>query len=396
VTTLGFLNPKAGSGQSRLVFNLGWVLADAGFRVGLVDFDPQAGLTERAGASGASTGSVYGALAPLLTPAGHLQPPELVELASHLWLVRGHILASTFDDLLTMSTSLPEGRTTALVDGIGHLIASISEQAELDVVLCDLGSTLGPWCRAVATHVDSIIVPLAPRVSEDAALQGLSTALRRWREAPEHPTRSEPYQTLGCVIIRPSGVVDVALDQLATAYQRELSGKHLGTIKEFPSLVDIARSVRKPEVELTMADGAGGSLSSAARDLRRQYEVLATQVVQASYVLDEDLVVEQLERELCSALEDDLPASLDSLSTNTAIDGVGGVTIETLEIRPGGLRVVGSASVSVTLSWDGGEARDGLDTNDHFPLRFDVELDRSHESVAVVHRLEVDTSSFYE
>lgn len=395
MTTLGFLNPKAGAGQSRLILNLGWVLADAGFRVGLVDFDPQAGLTERAGAAGDPRGSIHGALARCIETGGEPDAPELLELEANLWLVRGHILASTFDAHLAAWAPLAQPRSPALAHGVAHMLAGIIEHAELDVVLCDLGSSLGPFGRVVATCVDAIIVPLAPRAAESAALRGLSITLQRWREAHEDPTGSEPYRTLGFVVVRPSGVVDVTVDQLAAAYQRELRGEHLGTIKEFPSLATIARTVHKPEVELTAADGAAGSLSSAVDDLRRQYEVLATHIGRASGFLDEDALAERLETVIYSELENELPASLDGLSSHTMLDAVSGVEVEAVEIRPGGVRIVGSASVRVTREWGGGASRDGLDVKDHFPLRFDLELDRSHESTSVVHHLEVDTSSFH-
>lgn len=397
MTTLGFLNPKAGSGQSRLIFNLGWVLADAGFRVGLVDFDPQAGLTELAGPARDAEGSIYGALAPIIEATGDVGAPALVELESDLWLVRGHISASTFDDALATAWSpSPEPLAQALVRGIASVIKSVTEQRELDIVLCDLGSSLGPLCHAAAMTVDAIVVPLTPRIDEDAALRSLAGILRRWRDAPPFIARSEPYRTLGFVIVRPSGAIEMQLDQLTAAYHRELSGDLLGTIKEFSSLASIARLVHKPEIELTMADGATGSLFSAVSDLRRQYEALATRIARVSGLLDEDVLSERLGRILYSELEDDLPAKLDELSAHTILDNVEVIDVDSLDIRPGGLRIVGSATVSVTLQWGGGEVRDGVDMPDHFPLRFDLELDRSHESVAVVHRIDVDTSSFYE
>lgn len=394
--TLGFLNPKHGTAQPRLIFNLGWVLADAGFRVALVDFDPQAGLTELAGASGAATGSVHGALAPLIEGTGELEAPELVELDDDLWLVRGHILASTLDDALaTAWTSLAAPQVQALVQGIGRMIEGITEQSELDIVLCDLGSSLGPLCHAVASAVDAIVMPLAPRPDETEAIAGLARVLRRWREAPSLGDHPNEHPMLGCVIVRPSGST-IELEPLVVACQHALGGEHLGTIKEFPSLAIMARAAHKPEIELTTADGAMGSQIAAVADLRSQYEVLATRIARASGLLDEDALFERLGRILYSELEDDLPSELDALSAHTVLDDVEVVDVDSVDIRPGGLRLVGSASVSVTLEWDGGEARDGAEMKDHFPLRFDLELDRSHESVAVVHRIDVDTSSFYD
>jgi cellulose biosynthesis protein BcsQ len=394
--TLGFLNPKAGAGQSRLIFNLGWVLADAGFRVGLIDFDPQAGLTELAGALPEARGSVYGALAPLLETASDLETPEAVQLEANLWLIRGHIQASIFDDALaTAWTPAAEPRAQALVQGIGRMIETIAEQSELDVVLCDLCSSLGPLCHAVSAAVDAIVVPLAPRAIEGAVLRSLAYALRRWREAPSHDGRPDPFRTLGFVIVRPSGVIELGLDHVVAAYHRELSGEHLGTIKNFPSLASIARSANRPEIQLSMADGAIGSLSSAVVDLRNQYEVLATQLVNVSSLLDEVALAMDVEQVLESALRNDLPSELDQLSSRIIIDEVANIALEIPEIRRGGLRILGSASVHVRLEWGGGERRDGTEASKAFPLRFDLELNRSHESAMVVHRIEADTSSFY-
>lgn len=390
--TLGFLNPKAGVGQSRLIFNLGTVLADAGFRVGLVDFDPQAALTELAGIAGEAARSVYGALAPLAegTEPGALEP---VDLGPNLWLVHGHVQVSVFDDTVaTAWTPAADPLAQSLVRGVPSMLENVVEQDDLDVVLCDLGSGLGPFCHACALAVDAIVVPLAPRVSEEGALRSLASTLRRWREAPSYG-RTNPFQTLGFVIVRPSGLIEVTLDRVAAAYQRELNGEHLGTIREFPSLAGIASAIHKPEIELTMADGAVGSLASAVLDLRRQYEVLATQLVRASSLLEDDQLVERLGEVLYSELDNDLPAELDSLSSHTSVQAVDDVEIHDAEVRRGGLRVTGSASVSVTLGWGG--SHDGLEMTSSFPLRFDLDLDRSHEAVSEA-RLAVDTSSFHE
>lgn len=308
MTTLGFLNPKAGAGQSRLIFNLGWVLADAGFRVGLVDFDPQAGLSDLAGAAGDAPGSVYGALAPILEAKGTpIMPerlaPEMVELGSNLWLARGHIQVSVLDDAMTMAWALREtdSRAQLLVSGVVGLLEDVVELHQLDVVLCDVGPSLGPLNRAIAMVVDAIVVPLAPRAVEAAALGSLSSGLRHWRDPPWYG-RDDPYRTLGFVVMRPSGVNQIGLDQLAAAYRSHLDGEHLGTIKEFPSLAAMARAAHKPEM--------------------------------------------RLERILYSELEDDLPDKLDALSTRTAVQSVDDIELGAVGVRRGGLRVVGSASVS--------------------------------------------------
>ncbi|MEX1366061.1 MAG: AAA family ATPase [Nannocystaceae bacterium] len=379
--TLGLLNPRSGAGKTMLAFNLGWVLADAGLRVVLVDLDPQAALTELAGASLDRSGSIYDALAPLLDgdQLGEVSP---IALGPALSLIRGHLGMSVLDDalLLAWTHEVAGSRARSIKAGIHELILSAGEHADADVVLCDLGSSLGPLVRSVVEGIDGTIVPLEPSTAE-VVLAALAASLPRWGTSTGGP--GKPLVVLGHVLVASSGSaeLDPKLDSL-------------GTIRRYPGLASMARSSHRPEVDLTVADGAMGSHLQAVRDLRTQFEQTATAIARRIDLVDEDLLLDDVGQALLGVLRDEMPSELESLSSRTTARSVDDVEIEHLAIHGHGLRLRGTVSISVGLEWGGGEARDGVELSASFPARFDVQLDRSREAVTFVHHLEVDTSAW--
>ncbi|MCA9710863.1 MAG: AAA family ATPase [Myxococcales bacterium] len=382
--TLAMLGPQVGVGQSALLFDLGWVLADAGLGVVLVDLDPQAGLTALAGLEPDGPGSVFDALGPAIDGRAELGPVEPARLTSKLVLLRGHLQACVLDDRIAAA-----GSTTG-AEAIGRLVRHLAVEHEADLVLCDLGPSLGSLNRAAIEAVDGVIVVLDPSRAP-VALQSLASTLPRWQARGAAPASS--IEPLGVVLIGPPG---------STREPAVLAGTpmdHLGTIRRYPGLASMARMAHRPQVELSPAEGAMGAHADAVRDLRAQVESLGTAVVRAAGLLDSgeftDPLVDTLGQELTMALGDELPTSLDGLSSRTTVDLVEGVELHEAQVRRGGLRVTGSASIAVDLEWGGGERRDGAEASSSFPLRFTVDLDREGELVAVEH-VEVDVSSFYE
>lgn len=388
---LGFITPNADVGKTSLVFNLGWVLADSGFRVALLDLDPQASLTELAGGGCDDPGSAFAALSPLLAGHDALGDVDPLPLTPGLVLVRGHLELSTLDDQLATAwgARTTENRARSLADGIARFIRQAGDDHDANVVLCDLGSNLGPLNHAIIEATDGIVVPLAPERCE-ATLRSLDVILQRWRASS---SSSSKFIDLGFVFVGSPGS---ARDRGAAPAAALRDRTHLGTIQHYPGLAWISWTAHKPDVELTTADGAMGSHIQAVLDLRAQYEALATAVVSTAGLFDSDEFIQDVEQALSEALEDELPAELDALSSGTRVKGLADVELDRVEVRRGGLRATGSASVDTSLEWGGGEPRDGFEASSSFPLRFDVDLDRSHETVTTIHRLEVDTSSFHE
>ena len=77
--TIAFFNNKGGVGKTSLVYHLAWMYAELGLTVVAADLDPQANLTsmfvdderlEEVWLDGDHSGTVYGALQPLLDGTG--------------------------------------------------------------------------------------------------------------------------------------------------------------------------------------------------------------------------------------------------------------------------------------------------------------------------------------
>jgi hypothetical protein len=383
MTTVGFFSPLATRSRPRLVLNLGWVLADAGFRVVLIDLDPSATLTELTGALERAGRTVFGELTRRRVPAHALAvpTPALVKIEESMWIAKADPRLAILDAAVAIDQP-------ALGEALRSLIAAAADEVDADFVLCDLPAGLGHLVRVGIECSSVVCVPVSGRKLESYVAEGLEASWGSWRG------EGVPFRDRFSWIEVHSGH-DAENARIAVArLQEKLGGAVMGSLKEFPSLSATASAAQKADVALTMADGVSVSQLAAVADLRRQHEVLATSLLRATGAADDDVFREEVEQALYSAVSDEMPAALDTLSSGTSIHSIADVHIECVDVQRGGVRVAGAASVSVELHWGGG--RDGVDTTMSFPMTFDVALDRSHASANRVMRLDVDTSSFYE
>ena len=80
----------------------------------------------------------------------------------------------------------------------GGLHLRVAEVAGADLVLFDMGPSLGALNRAAMLAADAIVVPVAPDLFSLRGLQNVGAALADWREAPYSPDRS--VQPLGYIL----------------------------------------------------------------------------------------------------------------------------------------------------------------------------------------------------
>ena len=89
---------------------------------------------------------------------------------------------------------------------------------------------------------------------------------------------------------------------------------------------------------------------------------------------------------------------MNALSSDTRVEAVLDAVITSLVMEKNRLRVKGSASVSLSLTWGSSSdfgKDDGLATKDSYPLEFDLVLDGNLE-VLEVNQLRLDISSYYQ
>ena len=337
VPVLTFFNNKGGVGKTSLVYHLSWMLAELKRSVLIVDLDPQANLTagfltetelERLWdrpAAGAA-GTIFRCVEPL-TQVGDVRDPDLLSIpreepvqpsffpvAPQMNLLPGDLALSGFED--DLSAEWPNClrsdnlyRPFRVVTAFWQVMQMGAQQCEADLILVDVGPSLGAINRSALIATDFVVVPLAADLFSRQGLRNLGPTLTRWRaewkrrrENWQDPAFELPMGTmraLGYMIQQPS----IRLKRPVEAYDRwvrrmpaEYAESVLGdtssqpppwpddpnliaTVKHYRSLIPLGHDALKPIFHLAAADGARGSHAAAARDAGRDFERLATEIV---------------------------------------------------------------------------------------------------------------------
>jgi chromosome partitioning protein len=164
-----FANQKGGVGKTTTAVNLGAYLAEAGRKVLLVDFDPQANTTSGFGADGSKAG-IYELL------MGKAEARRVVQDTSVAGL-----------QIIPSSIHLT-GATVELVDAQGREFLLKKALADLkpsyDYLFIDCPPSLGLLTLNGLTAADSVIIPLQ---CEYYAMEGLSMLLQTIRRVQAGP-----------------------------------------------------------------------------------------------------------------------------------------------------------------------------------------------------------------
>ncbi|MGH3776702.1 MAG: ParA family protein [Pseudonocardiaceae bacterium] len=317
-----FFNNKGGVGKTSLVYHLAWMLADLGFRVVAADLDPQANLTaaflneeevEQLWNS-AEPRTMWSAIRPFVDDEGVIQAVTPTPTTDErLALLPGDLSLSRFEDELSSQwrecldgTRLRPFLVTA---AFWTVLRAAAEQHRAQVVLVDVGPSLGAINRAALVASDQVVVPVAPDLFSLQGLRNLGPTLREWRDGwrkrlgelgdPGRPLPGGSMAPLGYVVLGHG----VRLDRPVQAYQRwiaripedfhgaVLSESQpppqpdpycLAQLKHYHSLMPLAQEARKPMFALKPADGAFGGHAQAAQRAYDDFRDLAIRILDAS------------------------------------------------------------------------------------------------------------------
>ncbi|MEU8333775.1 ParA family protein [Micromonospora sp. NPDC048839] len=195
---IALFNHKGGVSKTTTVFNVGWMLAEQGHRVLMVDSDPQCNLTGMVlGFKGADElESFYeeqgqNTIRSGLTPAFEAQPRsieavEAVQVKGRpgLYLLAGDLRLSEYEVTLGIAQEL-SAAIQALQNLPGSLVFLIDRTAkeiDADFVLIDMSPGLGPINQNLVMTSDYLILPTSPDVFSVMALDSLSRVLPRWKQ----------------------------------------------------------------------------------------------------------------------------------------------------------------------------------------------------------------------
>ncbi|WP_196801204.1 ParA family protein [Thioalkalivibrio sp. AKL19] len=213
---IAFFNHKGGVSKTTNVFHFGWMLAEQGYKVLLVDADPQCNLTGLILSSGSfdrfeqhyldrpdcnlksALSPVFdGALSPL-TAAPNLE----IESRDGLYLLPGHLALSEYEITLTLAHEL-SGSVHALKNVPGaaaHLLDITADAVGADYVLIDLNPSLSSINQNLFLSSDGFIIPNSPDYFSQMAIHSLARVLPMWSSwldrAVGHPALQDASYTL--------------------------------------------------------------------------------------------------------------------------------------------------------------------------------------------------------
>jgi cellulose biosynthesis protein BcsQ len=205
--SIALFNHKGGVSKTTTTFNLGWMLAEKGKRVVLIDTDPQCNLTGLilgdtldAFYTEHPNRNIHSALAPaFLSQPREITAVECVEVVGRngLLLLPGHVNLSEYEVTLGIAQELAGSIQTLknLPGAFNYLVTKIAEANNADFVLIDMSPSLGSLNQNVLTSSDAFLVPTSPDYFSLMAIDSLSAILPRWAEWAKKAHASETLRT---------------------------------------------------------------------------------------------------------------------------------------------------------------------------------------------------------
>ena len=194
---IALFNHKGGVSKTTTTFNLGWMLASKGWRVILVDTDPQCNLTGMVLGHRGQTElqrlyqeeparNIMAGLAPAFeSRPSPIEPVDCLPIPGpgSLFLLPGHLRLAEYEVTLGIAQEL-SGSIQALQNlpgSISYLLDVTAEKFKADIVLIDMSPSLGPLNQNIFATSDFFIVPTSPDFFSVMAIDSLSTVLPRWQ-----------------------------------------------------------------------------------------------------------------------------------------------------------------------------------------------------------------------
>lgn len=125
-------------------------------------------------------------------------------------------------------------------------------------------------------------------------------------------------------------------------------------------------------------------------------------IVIATPPKEKKLGIDNLEQLISNYIHDNLPDSLDELSSHTRPDEVTDVDVDEINISGNLIFVKGNGVVNVELQYEPDGAlnkNDGFKNYDSFPFEYEISLKYNEQKeleITEVNKLKIDTSTYYE
>jgi chromosome partitioning protein len=324
--SLVLFNNKGGVGKTTLGYHIAHMMARRGLRVVVLDYDPQCNISAAFvppeeleelwddDAPREPGRTVSGCIENVRRGKGELLPPALYQADDNLWLLPGHLRLSRFEQPLAEEwgrvSSANNERALDITLALTRLAHSAGDRVGADVVLVDVGPSLGALNRAALLACDVVVVPVAPDLFSLQGLRNVGPTLREWREdwhamlagierrGEGAPEATHDFTPAGYIVQqhlvradRPIKAYEKWALRIPNEYHRHVLGEPHGFsegyeldpariffFRHYASLVPLALDARKPMFDLKPADGINGSLYKAVASCRRDVNALVTEL----------------------------------------------------------------------------------------------------------------------
>ena len=208
--TIAIFNHKGGVSKTTTTFNLGWILADKGKRVIIVDADPQCNLTglvlgytkteledfyKKPGVNNLRDGlsPAYESKPELIKPVDCIE----IEGRSGLYLLPGHINLAEYEVTLGIAQNLSGSIITVrnLPGAATYLFEKTAERYSADYIIIDMGPSVSSMNQNLLMTSDYFIVPTSPDYFSVMAIDSLKSVLPKWAYWSTEAQKSEVLTT---------------------------------------------------------------------------------------------------------------------------------------------------------------------------------------------------------
>ena len=207
-------------------------------------------------------------------------------------------------------------RAFRVISAFWQVVQKGAAKSSADIVLVDVGPSLGAINRSALIAADFVAVPLAADLFSRQGLRNLGPTLRRWRldwkkrrdnwADPDFNLPAGNMQPIGYLIqqhgvrlSRPVEAYDRWARQMPAEYSRSVLGVEapssaadpqsdencIATVKHYRSLIPLAQDARKPIFSLSAGDGALGSHAAAARAAFGDFRTLVGNILQRTHTV---------------------------------------------------------------------------------------------------------------
>lgn len=204
---IALFNHKGGVSKTTTTFNLGWMLANKGKKVIIVDCDPQCNLTGmvlgfkksdefEAIYKGKGVRNIREGLAPAFESRPVAIEPvvcETIKGQPNMRLLPGHIGLAEYEVTLGIAQELSGSLVTLqnLPGSLPYLFDITAKKYDADIILVDMSPSLGPINQNLLMTSDYFLVPMAPDFFSVMATDSLASVLPKWaawsRQAKTQP-----------------------------------------------------------------------------------------------------------------------------------------------------------------------------------------------------------------